>query len=192
MELIGPYLIGCILLVVAGSMKAIRPDDTARAFASLMPMGLHPVLDVREVRITIRFLSIAETCLGVLALLVPRQLDAALVGASYLAFAVVVSYARTQGGALASCGCFGTPDSPATYLHAFVDLLLGAAAIATAVDAPTAGWIGSVLALQPLHGLPLALLVAVGTGVTFVAFSGLTRLQVFQLALRPAESTDVS
>jgi hypothetical protein len=157
MELIGPYLIGCILLVVAGSMKAIRPDDTARAFASLMPMRLRPLLDVREVRVMIRCLSTIEACLGVLALVVPRPLDAALVGSSYLAFAVVVSYARTQGGALASCGCFGTPDSPATYLHAFIDLLIGAAAITTAVDAPTTGWIGGVLAHQPLHGVPLAL-----------------------------------
>jgi hypothetical protein len=136
----------------------------------------------------VRCLSVVEAGLGVLALLMPRPLDAALVASSYLAFAVVVSYARSQGGALASCGCFGTPDSPATYLHTFIDLFLGAAAIGAAVDAPTTGWIGDVLAHQPLHGVPLAFLVAVGTGVTFVAFSGLAKLQVVQMALRPAKS----
>ncbi len=36
----------------------------------------------------------------------------------------VVAYARSRGGALASCGCFGTPDTPATLLHVVVDLVV--------------------------------------------------------------------
>ena len=37
MELIGLYLIAAGLLVVAGTAKAARPDDTARAVGALLP-----------------------------------------------------------------------------------------------------------------------------------------------------------
>ena len=47
-ELIGPYLIGCTLLIVAGAMKAARPDDTARALAPLVPARLGALANVRS------------------------------------------------------------------------------------------------------------------------------------------------
>ena len=43
MELIGPYLAGCLLLAVAGVAKAFRPLDTARAVAAVVPLPLAAV-----------------------------------------------------------------------------------------------------------------------------------------------------
>jgi hypothetical protein len=181
-ELMGPYLIGCVLLIGAGASKANRPDDTARALAPLVPPRLRPVLRFRLLRNLVRLLAAVEVGAGALGLLLPRPLTAGLVGASYVAFAGVIAYARSQGGALASCGCFGTPDTPATYLHVGIDLVIGGAAIATAVQAPTSGWVMAVLGHQPLHGVPLAALTAVGAGVTYLTLSGLARLQAVRLA----------
>jgi len=188
-ELIGPYLIGCVLLIGAGASKAARPDDTARAFLPMVPTRLRPVLPFRTLRILIRLLAAVEGALGAVALLWPRPLTAALVGASYFAFAALIWYARSQGGALASCGCFGTADTPATSLHAAIDVVIGGAAVATAIASPTSGWLMTVLAAQPLHGLPLVALTAVGAGVTYLTLSGLARLHAVRLTLVASEGS---
>jgi hypothetical protein len=182
-ELIGPYLIGCVLLVGAGASKAVRPGDTARALLPLVPPRLRPVVAFGVLRSVVRLLAAVEVAVGALGLLWPRPLTAALVGASYVAFAVVIAYARSQGGALASCGCFGAPDTPATYLHVAIDLVLGGAAVAVAVGVPTTGWLVTALAGQPLRGLPLAALTAVGAAMTYLALSGLSRLHAVRLSM---------
>jgi hypothetical protein len=188
-ELIGPYLIGCLLLVGAGASKAVRPDDTARALLPLVPAPLRPVIAFGVLRTVVRLLAAVEVAVGALAMLWPRPLTGGLVAASYFAFAVVIAYARSHGGALASCGCFGTPDTPATYLHVAIDLVLGGAAVAVAVGVPATGWLVTVLARQPLHGLPLAALTAVGATMTYLALSGLARLHAVRLAIAtPARS----
>lgn len=170
MELIGPYLIACGLLVVAGVAKAIRPADTARALGALVPV---PQAWIRRV---VRVGSAAEALLGTVAILFPRAGTAWLVALSYAAFAVVVAAARARGGAIASCGCFGTPDTPATYLHVAIDAGLAAAAVAVAVSAP-GGSIVSILARQPLHGVPLVGVSALGAWLVYLALSALARVQ---------------
>jgi len=182
-ELIGPYLIGCVLLVGAGASKVVRPDDTARALLPLVPPRLRRVVAFGALRTSVRLLAAVEVALGVLGLLLPRPLTGALVAASYFAFAGVSAYARSQGGALASCGCFGAPDTPATYLHVAIDLVLGGAAVAVAVGVPTTGWLVTALAGQPLRGLPLAALTAVGAAMTYLALSGLSRLHAVRLSM---------
>ena len=170
MELIGPYLVACTLLVVAGVMKAARPDDTARAVTQLVP------LPMGRLRMVIRLGAMVEAGLGLVALAVPRTVTATLVAASYLLFTGVVAYARTKGGAVASCGCFGTPDTPATLLHVIVNLGLAAAAVGVAAATPT-GSIVSMLATQPLAGVPLVAASALCTWLIYLALSMLAALQ---------------
>jgi hypothetical protein len=170
LELIGLYLIACALLVVAGLAKLVRPDDTARALAALVPV---PLAGLRGL---VRVGAAAEAALGLGALAAPRTVSASLVAVSYAAFAVFIAYARAKGGAIASCGCFGTPDTPATALHAVVNLGLAAAAVAVAVAAPT-GSIISILAAQPLHGVPLVVVSALGAWLAYLAVSVLAALQ---------------
>ena len=170
MELIGPYLIACALLVGAGVAKAMRPDDTARALTVLVPV---PQKWMRRV---VRVGSAAEALLGTVAILFPRAGTAGLVALSYGAFAVVVAVARARDGAIASCGCFGTPDTPATSLHVVIDAGLGAASVAVAASAP-AGSIVSILAHQPLHGLPLVAVSALGAWLVYLALSALAGVQ---------------
>ncbi|MBF6555605.1 MAG: hypothetical protein IVW52_05440 [Acidimicrobiales bacterium] len=170
MELIGVFLVACGLLMAAGVAKAIRPDDTARALAAVFPVPM------QTVRTAVRMGSIAEALLGAAALVVPRTASAALVAMSYAAFAVVVALARSKGGAIASCGCFGTPDTPATAVHIVVNVGLAVSASAVAMANP-AGTIVSILSREPLHGVPLVALSALCGWLAYLAISALASLQ---------------
>ncbi len=170
MELIGPYLIACTLLVVAGVAKAARPGDTSRALTGLVPVSQARMATV------VRVGAVLEAALGAVALVAPRPATALAVAVSYGSFAVVVGYLRHRGGALASCGCFGTPDTPATALHVVINTGLAVAAGAVALSRPS-GTIVSVLAAQPLHGLPLAAASALGAWLCFLAVTALAELQ---------------
>jgi hypothetical protein len=170
MELIGLYLVGCALLVAAGTAKAIHPDDTARALAAVVPLGL------RAMRRLVRAGAVAEAALGVTALVLPRSWTAGLVALSFAAFAVFVAYARSSGGVIASCGCFGTPDTPATRVHVAVNGALAAAAAVVAWSAPS-GTLVSILSRQPLHGVPLVAVSALCAWLVYLAVSVLAALQ---------------
>jgi hypothetical protein len=128
-------------------------------------------------RTTIRIAATLEAGLGVVAAAVPRSVSAALVAASYIVFAGVVAYARSRGGALASCGCFGTPDTPATLVHVVVDLALAIAATLVAAAAPTFGTIITTLGHQPFDGVPLLVVSAIGAWLTYLTLSMLAALE---------------
>ena len=170
MELIGLYLVACGLLIGAGVSKAIRPGDTARAWASLLP------IPASRLRAGVRIGSIAEAGLGSIALVAPRTASACLVAVSYALFSIVVGFARSKGGAIASCGCFGTPDTPATTLHVVVNAGLAVSAAAVAISAP-AGSIATILASQPMHGLPLVAVSALCGWLTYLAISAMAQVQ---------------
>ncbi len=170
MELIGLYLVACGLLVAAGVAKAIRPDDTARALAGLFGVP------VAGMRIIVRIGSVVEAALGAFALLVPRPASAGLVALSYATFAITVAYARSKGGAIASCGCFGTPDTPATTLHAILNAGLATSAAAMAIAAPTRPMV-AILSAQPAHGLPLIAVSALCGWLVYLAISVGARLE---------------
>jgi hypothetical protein len=172
-ELIGLYLVACYLLVAAGASKTVRPDDTARALAALTPIPL----PLRAVRGLVRAGAAGELALGLVALVMPHAVFAWLVAASYGAFAAVVAYVRSSGGALASCGCFGTPDTPATGLHVVVDVVLCGAAVAVGLALPAGSTLWSVLAHQPGHGVPLVAISGLLAWLCYLALSALAGLQ---------------
>ncbi len=172
MELIGLYLVAAGLLVVAGVAKAVRPDDTARALAALAGTSA-----LRPVRLLVRAGALAEAALGVAALVLPRPVTAALVALSYAAFGAVVVTARRRGGALATCGCFGRPDTPPTTVHVVLDVVFGAVALVIAVTAPSGGTVTTELARQPWAGIPLVFVSAVGLWLSLLAFSSLAALE---------------
>ena len=182
MELIGLFLIAAGLLVAAGVAKAVRPDDTARAMAALLPGAPGP----RPLRWLVRAGALAEAALGAVAIVFPRPLTAALVALSYLAFAGVVATARWRGGPLATCGCFGRPDTPPTVLHLMLNLALALAAAAFASGAPSSGTLAAELAHQPWAGVPLLFVSAVGLWLTALALSSLAALTAVRHPARPA------
>jgi hypothetical protein len=196
-ELIGLYLVAAGLLVVAGVAKALRPDDTARALAGLAAgpdvvarrdAAGHPV-SLSLVRRLVRAGALAEAALGLVALALPRPVTAALVAGSYCVFAVVIALARRRGGPLATCGCFGRPDTPPTAVHLLMNLVLAVAALAVAVSAPGGGTLPAALAHQPWAGLPLLFVSAVGLWLTALALSALAAVEGASRLVRPATAS---
>jgi hypothetical protein len=125
--LAGPYLAACGLLVVAGLPKLRDPLPLVRALRSArMPAG----------RPLVRVVAASEVVLGAAALVAPGRLTAALVAVAYAAFTAFVMLARRRGGVLASCGCFGRPDTPATRTHLVLTASTAATAAALAVSPP--------------------------------------------------------
>ena len=183
MTVLGPYLAAAALLVVAGVAKAWRPTDTARALAELR-RGRTVAL-ARFSRL-VRVGASAEALVGLLAIVEPHRPEALAVAASYTAFAVFVALARSRGGALAICGCFGKPDTAPTMLHVVLDVVLAGAAAWVAV-VPPAGALGTVLGAQPLSGIPLAAGAALLAWLAFAAMALLGRLQATQALLRSGE-----
>jgi hypothetical protein len=167
MAMIGLYLAACGLLVAAGVVKAARPGDTARA--------LHNMTGWPTLFVTVRLAAGAEALLGVAGLIYPSRAIAILVAASYAVFGVFVLYARAKGGLLATCGCFGSPDTPPTLTHVVVDVALAASAGGVAWTG-LSRWLPSILNHQYGSGVPLAAAAALCAWLIFLVLSPLARL----------------
>ena len=127
MMLFGLYLAGCALLVVAGAAKAARPTDTARALGQAVSS-----IRLSRMALVVRVAAALECALGAAGILLPWPPIAAAVALSYLAFAGFVFVAYRRGGPLATCGCFGTPDTPPSIIHIVINVGLAASAVVVA------------------------------------------------------------
>jgi hypothetical protein len=125
----------------------------------------------------VRVGSVVEAVVGATALLVPRPWSAALVAVSYVSFAVFVAHSRSTGGAISSCGCFGTPDTPATLVHLVVNAALALSAMAVAWSAPSSGTVVGILSHQPDRGIPLVVVSALGAWLVYLAISVMAAVQ---------------
>lgn len=122
-SLLVPWFATCSILAVAGAAKLRTPAPTSGALRAMrLPSGTGAV----------RALGATELVLAVAGLTGARW-AAALVAVAYAGFAGFVLLALRRGGDLQTCGCFGSPDIPATGLHLVVDLGAAAVAAATAV-----------------------------------------------------------
>jgi hypothetical protein len=176
-ELIGIFYVGCGLLVLAGVAKAARPGDTARALILLLPDRNRRTRSFDLTRQAVRTGGLLEAGLGMCALLFPRTVTAALVSASYTLFACITAYARTHGGALSTCGCFGRPDTPSTGLHVVLNVVFVATAVALAIQPPHYTTLVSLLENQPWDGVPLLLASGIGVWLAYLALSPLAALE---------------
>lgn len=149
-----PYLAGGLLLVAAGVAKAVEPLSLVRALRAAGLRVRAPLL-ARWVRLV----AAAEAVLGVIAVVHPTPVVAALVALSYAGFTAFVLRALRSGSPLASCGCFGKTDTPPTPGHAAVTAVVAVSAVLVAT--------GSAAPLD----IPLAVVSAVLAYVGYVALA---------------------
>jgi hypothetical protein len=164
--LAGPFAIAALVLALGGALKALEPADTANALRALrLPSG----------RFFVRVGGALELGVGLAALVTGATVLAALVGVSYIVFALVVLVALRSGRPISSCGCLGKIDTPPSWVHVAIDVIAAGVAIAaaTAVDIQVA--LPDVLSSQPLAGVPFTLLLIVGVALVFVAFTALPK-----------------
>jgi hypothetical protein len=160
-----PFFIASALLALAGAAKLTRPEPTAGAMKSVGLPGS---------RLAAQSLGLAEVVIGAVAIVFGGAIAAGAVAVSYLGFAGFVVVALRMGGALASCGCFGTDDTPPTLVHLILNLAAAGAAAAAAVAG--VGGIPDVLGDQPAFGLPFLGFVLMGTWFAYLALSVLPTL----------------
>lgn len=118
-----PFLAASLLLAGAGAPKIMRPQGIVRA---MRDAGL-PTSDSMG-----RAIGIAELTIAVVAITVGGPGSAVALACAYLGFAGFLTFALLRGG-LESCGCFGVDDSPPSWWHVLVNVVLGAVAIAATI-----------------------------------------------------------
>lgn len=119
------------LLVVAGLPKVLDPGDLVRALRSTR-LRVNPLL--------VRGFALAEVLSGAAAILLPSRPAFAAVALLHAGFTAFVLLALRRGGVVASCGCFGTADTPPTRAHAGATGLLALAAAGVAIAPPPEPW----------------------------------------------------
>ena len=137
----GLYAASAALLLLAGAQKVADPQPLVRALSSM-----HIALGSSWIRAA----ALGELLLGVAALSSGSRVVAGLVAASYTGFTVVVGLALRRGGVLASCGCFGKRDIPATGTHAAVTAGFALVALGASVGAPQVIWSDAALVAASL------------------------------------------
>jgi len=127
----GPFLAAAGLLVVAGVPKVADPLPLVRALrAAGMPVP----------RLLVRTMALAEVAIGGWALVAPGRAASGLVAAAYLVFTAFVARVLARGGVLASCGCFGKADTPATRTHLALTAAAMLVALWATLDPPERVW----------------------------------------------------
>jgi hypothetical protein len=161
---VGPFTIAAALLAIGGAFKAASPRDTANALRGVGLPGSPWV---------VRAGGVIEGAIGAFAIFSGGRVAAALVAASYLAFAAFVAAALARGKPIATCGCFGKADTPPSLVH--VSFNVAAAAVAVALLIDPVGGITRTVSHQPLLGIPYLMLVATGVYLSFLALTLLPR-----------------
>ncbi len=167
--LAGPFIVTAALLGAGGALKVARPAATAGA---LKQMGI-PASET-----AVRVGAAAELAVATAAIVDGSRPFAALVAASYLAFAAFVLGALRRNVPLSSCGCFGVEDTPPTLVHLAVNLTAAATAGAVALGLADGGGLAELVDMDGSLLLRTAFLLstAAATWLTYVALTDFPRL----------------
>ncbi len=155
-SLAGPFFMFATLLVITGVPKLTDPGGTARALYSL---GVPATLGIG------RAIGVVEIGAGLAALLFGGWPAAAAMAIVYVGFAVFIALAL-RSEEVKNCGCFGKLDVPPSLLHLGIDLV--AALVATVLVVRPIGAITTVMGETPWAGVPLLLLVVLGSGLALL------------------------
>lgn len=165
--LAGPYAAAAGLLGLAGLAKLAKPADTAGALRS---SGLtRKKLATGYQHTAVRLGAAVEVAVAVVALTAPGPLPAVAVAVSYAGFAVFVGTALRKGWPLASCGCFGRPDTAPTVIHVLLDAGAAAVAVGWAITGPAR--LSTPFVRGPWAGAPLALAAAAICALAYLLFT---------------------
>ncbi len=168
--LAGPLHVVALVLVVSGLQKLVAPAPAARALRDAglpLPRRLGVVPGV--------VVGAGEAATGLAAIAVPAAWAPAWLAVAYLALAGFVVLLLRRGD-VASCGCFGSADTPPTRAH----VVANAAAALVAAGATLAGGVDVVDVLDEGVGvaLPYAALVATGAVLVLLAPTLLAGLRI--------------
>lgn len=157
--------IASLVMVAAGAAKVVRPGPTAIALRSS---------GIPAPELFVRVFALIELVVACDTLVEPALWSRLMLTFSYLAFAVFVGVALARDTPLASCGCFGEPDTPPTFAHLFVNLGLAACgfvAIGQAAPSP-----GQVVVDSPGAGSLAAIGVILATACCILVLTSMAKV----------------
>lgn len=160
--LLGPLLVTVLVLAAAGSLKTLRPQPTATVIAAF-PLALG---DPARVALA-RLLGIFEVAVSIWALTTLSSEAFAVVAGLYVLFAAFVLSSLSGSLPVASCGCFGSDDSPPTVGH----LVFNAVAAGLASIAASQNMTWSEFDLDVIGSVILLVAVLAGTALSVLALA---------------------
>ena len=149
------------VLATAGVAKIVKPADTSRALR---------IAGWPAQRWLVRLGATGEVAIAAAALAEPGHLTGTFVAAAYAGFAAFVGLALIKGWPLASCGCFGRPDTKPGLIHLLLDLGAAGCAVWWALRPP--GDTAELLRGQPWGG---AAMLVVSATIAWLAYLIWTR-----------------
>ncbi|MFN2608375.1 MAG: MauE/DoxX family redox-associated membrane protein [Acidimicrobiales bacterium] len=165
--LAGPLVAAAVLLGLGGAFELRRPAATVGALAALGLRASPPA---------VRLGAAAALVVAAGAVVTMGRAFALLVAAAYLAFAAFVAAALARRTPLATCGCFGREDTPATPTHLVVNLAAAGVGLAVGLRPGPRGWPAVHLGAGPIGVAVFAALVVVAVGLGYAALTDLPRL----------------
>jgi len=158
--LAAPAGVAAAVLVAAGAIKLKKPLPVTGALALVkLP---------RSTRLA-KALGTIEIAIGVAALLGDPRETYSVLAAAYVFFAAFTAWAIYTDQPLASCGCFGDPDTPAMPSHLLLTVI--AAAVAASAAAGGSPALRTLLTTYGWNVLPLTLFFAVAIYLAYLAFA---------------------
>lgn len=127
-----------LLLSASGALKLWKPKYTRGA---LRAAGLP------SAKALVVTLGLAEIVVGLAVVTTGHALSALAMALLYASFALFVTHALRQGVPVASCGCFGRPDTPPSWIHVVVNVIGFGLGVAASLS-PLGPWAG--LGDQPI------------------------------------------
>ena len=176
--LAGPVFIAAVIVVIGGALKIGTPAATQSALRAL---------SLPDNRFLVQLMGVGEVAVATAMLAFGGPIAAALLVVAYLLFAGFVIAAKRSSAGLASCGCFGSVDTPPSVVHVVVNLA-SAAVLGAAIFWPVDD-LGSVVGEQPWLGVPFLGIVALGTWLVYVMITLLPQTAAPERSAAVAEFT---
>ena len=165
--LAGPFVVAALLLGVGGALEVHRPAATVGALRA-MRLPASPA--------AVRLGGAAALALCAIAVAWPSRVVAGAIAACYLILSAFVLAALRRETPLASCGCFGRTDTPATPAHLLINVTAAVVAGLVAVGPGDRGWESVHLGSGAAGFVLFAVLVGSATGFAYLALTLLPRL----------------
>jgi len=162
--LAGPLFMFATLLIVSGVPKLANPASTTQALAAI---GLPANLNVG------RAVGAAEIGVGASVLTFGGAVPAAAMALLYAGFAGFILFGL-RSARVKTCGCFGSDETPPSKLHLGIDLF--AAVVAGILTVRPVGHLVEVMGETPWAGVPLVLLILIGTWLALIVLAILPAL----------------
>lgn len=176
--LTGPFIAVAALLALGGILDLRRPAATVGALRALgLPAS----------RFAVRVGAAVAAAVAIGAVVSGQRLFALGMAVFYLLFAGFVAAALVGKVPLATCGCFGADDTPATFTHLAVNVAAAVVAAVVGLGPARRDWVAAgVSGGSALVGFLFVLMTVATVSLAYLALTLLPR--VFGARPRPARS----